>query len=67
LAWFERMTHRWAVTHPHIDNDYRPHVRKRPSSHLISGQIIPAGNIYLIAADRVENNIRRVAAKIPLN
>ncbi len=66
LAWFERMTHRWAVIHPHINDEYRPHVRKRPNSQLNQGQIIPAGNIYLIAADRQENNIRRVAAKIPL-
>lgn len=66
LAWFDRIRHRWAVIHPHVNEDYRPHVRIRPGRHLTQGQIIPANNIYLIAADRRENNLRCVAAKIPL-
>ena len=66
LAWFERIRHRWAVARPHVNEDYRPHVRRRPGSELNQGEIININNLYLIAADRVENNSRRVAAKLPL-
>lgn len=66
LAWFERVRHRWAVARPHVNEDYRPHIRRRPGSELNQGEIINLNNLYLIAADRIENNIRRVAAISPL-
>jgi 2'-5' RNA ligase len=66
LAWFERIRHRWAVARPHVNEDYRPHIRRRPGSELNQDEIININYLYLIAADRFENNIRRVAAKLPL-
>lgn len=67
LHWFEAISARWAVKRPHVGQEYIPHIRRRRGTKLTVGEEIQIKSLSLVAADRRENNHRRVAARIDLD
>jgi 2'-5' RNA ligase len=66
LRFFEKIQGRWAVKRPHIDDQYIAHVRRRRGTKLPKAGTIQLTTLSLIKAQRLEDNIRQVAAKVEL-
>ena len=67
LDWMGRLRGRWAVKNPYMAEDYKPHIRRRPGTKIKEGDDLEIEYLYLISANRTEDNIRTVAAKVRLN
>jgi hypothetical protein len=67
LDWFERISARWAVKNPYAGEEYKPHIRRRGGNDLKQGDILNLNFMSLISANRQENNIRKVVARVSLN
>jgi hypothetical protein len=66
LEMFDELGARWALSSPHVAEDYIPHVRRRPGSRLKTGDELKIEAVYLIKAARAEDGQRTVAAKVQL-
>ncbi len=64
LEWFERIGARWAVKDPHAGDQYLPHIRRRPGTHLKEGTLLHINSLSLIRATRQEDGRREVAARV---
>jgi 2'-5' RNA ligase len=67
LELFNQLGGHWAVKNPYVDDEYRPHIRRRTGSAVVkAGQIIEVNSLILVEARRQEDNLRRVAQKVNL-
>jgi 2'-5' RNA ligase len=66
LDFFTRLNGRWAVRSAHMDDEYIPHIRRRPGKGYKEGDELKIDAIYLIKAARTEDGQRTVAAKVDL-
>lgn len=64
MEWFNEISARWAVQHPHVEQQYIPHIRKREGNQLIEGKIFNINRLELVRARRQEDENRTVAAKV---
>lgn len=64
VGWFGAINARWAVKKPHVGEEFIPHIRRRQGTKLDTGENIHVSSLSLIAADRQEDSLRRVAAKV---
>jgi hypothetical protein len=67
LDWFTRLNARWAVKNPYVGEEYKPHIRRRDDTEIKKGDILNLNFLSLISANRQEDNIRTVAAKVDLD
>jgi hypothetical protein len=66
LHWLDQIEARWAVKNPYVDDQYKPHIRRRQGIKIAEAESIKLNAIYLITANRQEDDIREVAAKVNL-
>jgi 2'-5' RNA ligase len=67
LQWMKKIEARWVVKNPYAGEEFRPHIRLQPDARISEGKILPLNSLSLIKAKRQEDNVRTVAAKVPLN
>src|SRR5438552_2043627 len=39
LKWFDQIGGRWAVKDPHVDSEYKPHIRRRRGKKLLGDKL----------------------------
>lgn len=66
LKWFEQIKARWAVKNPYVGHEFKPHIRRRSETELKENDILRLNSLSLVKANRQENNVRTVAAKVDL-
>lgn len=64
LGWFGQVGGRWAVKHPHVSEQYVPHIRRRRGSDLTQGTRLRLDCLTLVKALRGEDGQRSVAGKV---
>jgi hypothetical protein len=64
LKWFEQIDARWAVKNPYVGKEFKPHIRRRPGIQIKENDILHLKSLSLVKANRQENNIRIIAAKV---
>lgn len=66
LDWMESLEGRWAVKNPHMGKDFIPHIRRRQGRNLSEGGKLRVDSLSLVRAYRRGDDLRTVAAKVPL-
>jgi len=64
LELFSSLESRWAVKNPYVDDEFIPHIRRRPGHNLSEGDKLKISSISLVAARRRGDDIRTVLARI---
>jgi hypothetical protein len=66
LELFNKINGRWAVKNPYVGDDFKPHIRRRSADQIKEGDILYLKSLSLVKANRLEDNIRTIAAKVDL-
>lgn len=64
LEWCESLNSRWAVKHPFVAEEYKPHIRRRQNTSLKFGDILKFDSISLIKALRRADESRTVDGQV---
>jgi hypothetical protein len=66
LNLFNKINAHWAVKNPYVGDEFKPHIRRRPGVAVKEGDILHLNSLVLVKANRQEDNLRSVAAKVDL-
>lgn len=66
MDWFKWLAARWAVKTPYVEDEFMPHIRRRPGHNLSQGDTLHIGSLSLVRAHRRGDELRTVAAKVEL-
>ncbi|MBA3757859.1 2'-5' RNA ligase family protein [Candidatus Saccharibacteria bacterium] len=64
LDWLATLQAHWAVNRPHVAEEYKPHIRRRPGYNLSYGAKLRIDSLSLVKAYRRGDDFRIVASKV---